>query len=134
MDALAGEAGPVWVGWLYAEANTDLDTLRELAAAGLIHLAEAEIWRDPLAGKEFVADKAPALTEDQARVWVKLSEGLVERWRKWRSGEWSETEYRGYSEFRPSSLHHSILHPLFSSTASPAAARPRSICGRSRRR
>ena len=59
LEALAGEEEPVWVGWLYAEASADLATLRELAAAGLISLSETEVWRDPLAGKEFVADKPP---------------------------------------------------------------------------
>ena len=76
LEALAGEAGPVWVGWLYAETGADLATLRELAAAGLISLGETEIWRDPLAGKAFVADAPPALTEDQARVWAEIEQGM----------------------------------------------------------
>jgi primosomal protein N' (replication factor Y) len=76
LEALAGEAGPVWVGWLYAETDTDLTTLRELAAAGLISLSESEIWRDPLAGKVFVADTPPALTEDQARVWAEIKRSM----------------------------------------------------------
>ncbi len=138
LAALAAEADPVWVGWLYAEADTDLPTLRELAAAGLIHLAETEVWRDPLAGKEYVADKAPALTEDQARVWMEIERGIVE------SGEWGVDEWEWntigvlctlrISNLHSSFLHSSTLHPLSSSTASPAAARPRSTCGRSRRR
>ncbi len=77
LEALTGEAGPVWVGWLYAEIGADLATLRELAAAGLITLSEAEIWRDPLAGKAFVADTPPALTEDQARVWTEIQRGMM---------------------------------------------------------
>ncbi len=77
LEALAGEAGPVWVGWLYAETGADLATLRELAAAGLITLDEAEVWRDPLAGKAFVADAPPALTEDQARVWAEIQRGMM---------------------------------------------------------
>jgi primosomal protein N' (replication factor Y) (superfamily II helicase) len=77
LEALAGEAGPVWVGWLYAETGVDLPTLRDLAAAGLISLGEAEIWRDPLAGKIFVADTPPALTEDQARVWTEIKRGMM---------------------------------------------------------
>ncbi|HSN77242.1 MAG TPA: primosomal protein N' [Anaerolineae bacterium] len=76
LDALAGEAEAVWVGWLYAETGADLATLRDLAAAGLISLGEAEIWRDPLAGKAFVADTPPALTEDQARVWAEIEQGM----------------------------------------------------------
>ena len=77
LEALAGEAGPVWVGWLYAETGADLATLRDLAAAGLLSLGEAEIWRDPLAGKAFVADAPPALTEDQARVWAEIEQGMT---------------------------------------------------------
>lgn len=76
LEALAGEAEPVWVGWLYAETDVDLATLRDLAAAGLITLGEAEIWRDPLAGKVFVADTPPALTDDQARVWAEVETGI----------------------------------------------------------
>jgi primosomal protein N' (replication factor Y) len=76
LEALAGEAGPVWVGWLYAETGAELATLRELAAAGLISLSESEIWRDPLAGKVFVADTPPALTEDQARVWTEIERSM----------------------------------------------------------
>lgn len=77
VDLLAAEGGPVWVGRVYAEADADLDTLRELAAAGLVRLEEAEVWRDPLAGKAFVADRPPALTEDQARVWAEVEAGLT---------------------------------------------------------
>ena len=113
LAALAAEADPVWVGWLYAEADTDLPTLRELAAAGLIHLAEAEIWRDPLAGKEYVADKAPALTEDQARVWMEVERGSMES--GWRAGveggEWRvELEDADLSDLHPPLLS-SSLHP-----------------------
>ncbi len=42
----------------------------------MISLGEAEIWRDPLAGKAFVADTPPALTEDQARVWAEIEQGM----------------------------------------------------------
>ena len=76
LQALAGEAGPVWIGWLYAEIDTNLATLRDLEAAGLISLGVEEVWRDPLAGKEFVADSAPPLTEDQARVWTKIQHAI----------------------------------------------------------
>ena len=76
LNALAGEGEPVWVGWLYAEIGADLATLRDLAAAGLISLGEAEIWRDPLAGRAFVADTPPALTDDQARVWAEIERGM----------------------------------------------------------
>ncbi|MCS6844184.1 MAG: primosomal protein N' [Caldilineales bacterium] len=77
VDLLAAEAGPVWVGRVYAETDADLNTLRELAAAGLVRLEEAEVWRDPLAGKAFVPDRAPVLTDDQAQVWREVEAGLA---------------------------------------------------------
>lgn len=76
LQALAGETGPVWIGWLYAEIDTNLATLRDLEAAGLISLGVEEVWRDPLAGKEFVADSAPPLTADQARVWAEVQRAI----------------------------------------------------------
>ncbi|MCB0256306.1 MAG: primosomal protein N' [Anaerolineae bacterium] len=77
LQTLANEAGPVWIGWLYAEVDTNLATLRDLEAAGVISLGVEEVWRDPLAGKEFVADSAPSLTEDQARVWAEIEKTIV---------------------------------------------------------
>ncbi|MBL8057728.1 MAG: DEAD/DEAH box helicase, partial [Anaerolineales bacterium] len=85
---LAREARPVEVSWVYAASQTSLDDLRALAEAGLADLGEAEVWRDPLAGQEFVPDSAPALTADQRGVWdvirarldqpaVEMSEGGV---------------------------------------------------------
>ncbi|MEZ4769167.1 MAG: primosomal protein N' [Caldilineales bacterium] len=76
LQALAAENGPVWIGWLYAEVDTNLAALRDLEAAGLISLGVEEVWRDPLAGKEFVADSAPPLTADQARVWAEIEGAL----------------------------------------------------------
>ncbi len=76
LAALAAAPGPVGLGWLAAEANVDLPTLRTLAAAGLVSLDTAEVWRDPLAGQEFVADQPPALTPDQAAVWQTITEAM----------------------------------------------------------
>ena len=76
VDALARAGGPAWTSALYAETGCDLPVLRELAAAGVISLEDAVIWRDPLVGKVFAADQAPALTEDQARVWDVVQRGL----------------------------------------------------------
>lgn len=76
LEALAAQGRPVWVGWLYAEADVDLATLRELARVGLISLTEKEIWRDPLAGQQFVPDRPPTLTADQMRVWREIEQGI----------------------------------------------------------
>ena len=49
LDFLAREEGRVWVGWVYVQTDATLETLRQLAAAGLVELDEARRWRDPLA-------------------------------------------------------------------------------------
>ncbi|MDH7487816.1 MAG: primosomal protein N' [Anaerolineae bacterium] len=73
-----GEGEPVmeWIGWVYAETDCSLDTLRDLEAAGLIAIEEEEIWRDPLAGQEFVPDTPPKLTSDQDAVWRVVEEAI----------------------------------------------------------
>jgi primosomal protein N' (replication factor Y) len=42
----------------------------------LIALSEEEVWRDPLAGKEFVPVEPPALTDDQQTVWKAIDAAL----------------------------------------------------------
>jgi len=88
-----GEGAPVseWIGWVYAETGCSLDTLRDLAAAGLIAIEKEEIWRDPLAGREFVTDVPPKLTPDQARVWTEIERGIgqLENWETGKSVNWA---------------------------------------------
>ena len=76
--ARVGDA-PVWTGWLYAEADADAATVRRLALAGLVELIEEEIWRDPLAGRVFEAERPIHLTEDQQKAWDQIACGL-ETW------------------------------------------------------
>ncbi len=71
----AGEQA-VWVGWLYAEANTDAATLRVLADAGVVTLHETEVWRDPLAGRHFAPDAPPPLTAAQQDAWAAIEAGI----------------------------------------------------------
>ncbi len=78
LQALLAHDGPAWIGWVYAETGADLDTLRDLEAAGLVTVAEEMVWRDPLAGYEFKLDRPPELTEDQARVWERVRERISE--------------------------------------------------------
>ena len=68
LDFLVDELEPVDVSWVYAETGTDLQDLRDLETLGLVKLGEAEIWRDPLAGQEFVPVDPPELTADQAQI------------------------------------------------------------------
>ena len=62
---------------MYAETGANLDTLRDLEAAGLVTVAEEMIWRDPLAGYEFALDRALELTEDQQRAWEVVNQRII---------------------------------------------------------
>jgi primosomal protein N' (replication factor Y) len=73
LDLLAREEGRIWVGWVYAQTDASLATLRDLAAAGLVTLDEARRWRDPLADQAFVLDNPPELTPEQAAAWNQIS-------------------------------------------------------------
>ncbi|MDW8325231.1 MAG: primosomal protein N' [Anaerolineales bacterium] len=96
LDFLAREGKPVEVTWVYAASNCTLQDLRELAERGLVALGEAEVWRDPLAGQEFVPDTAPPLTEDQAQVWE------VIRQRMTRMERIEQIEQIGWTDLAPS--------------------------------
>jgi primosomal protein N' (replication factor Y) len=76
LDLLAREEGRVWIGWVYAQTDATLDTLRDLADAGLIALDEARRWRDPLADQSFVLETPPHLTPEQEVVWGVVEQGL----------------------------------------------------------
>ena len=76
LEFLKREGESVWLGWVYAQTNAKLDTLRDLEAHGLIRLEEEEVYRDPLAGRTFAPHEAPALTADQERVWECVSHSL----------------------------------------------------------
>ena len=77
LEALQGQGGAAWIGWVYAETGANLDTLRDLEAAGLVTIAEEMIWRDPLAGYEFVLDRPLELTEDQQRAWAVINQRII---------------------------------------------------------
>ena len=76
LQALQGQGGTAWIGWVYAETGATLDTLRDLEAAGLITVAEEMVWRDPLAGYEFALDHPLELTEDQERAWGEINQRI----------------------------------------------------------
>ena len=111
LDFLANDFEPVEVSWVYAETGAKLQDLKDLAEMGLVDLGEAEIWRDSLAGKEFVPFDPPQLTPDQQSVWDALDSILAAA---------------GQS---PSLLRRSPC----SCTASPARARPKFTCAPWRR-
>ncbi len=74
---LRRESVPLWVSWLYAETGCSLRDLYRLEELGLVELAGAEAWRDPLAGQEATAETPPPLTPDQAAVWAEIRPTLA---------------------------------------------------------
>ncbi len=73
LNLLAVEDGPVWIGWVYAQTETNFGHLKKLAEAGLISIDETRRWRDPLAGHSFTLDKPPKLTLEQQAVWAEVA-------------------------------------------------------------
>lgn len=74
LHLLAEEEGPVWIGWVYAQTEANLPTLKTLTEAGLIGVGEARRWRDPLAGRSFTLDQPPKLSAEQQAVWQEVSQ------------------------------------------------------------
>ena len=74
---LARERKAMDVSWVYAQADTNAATLKRMEAHDLIVLGEKEVWRDPLAGREFVLTNAPRLTPDQAAAWAQIQPALA---------------------------------------------------------
>ena len=72
IELLAREARPVSVTDIYATTDTNINHLRKLVKLDLLRLGSEEIWRDPLADRDFTPAEAPRLTKDQARVWGRL--------------------------------------------------------------
>lgn len=76
IKTLVAEGVPVEVTWIYAEANASITDLRNLEAAGLVALSEAEVWRDPIAQLDFTPSTPPSLTSDQRNTWAQVQEAL----------------------------------------------------------
>jgi primosomal protein N' (replication factor Y) len=69
---LLKEPGSTNVTWIYAASRGTANDLRKLAEMGLVKLSEAETWRDPLQGQEFIAVQPPTLTKDQQACWKEI--------------------------------------------------------------
>jgi primosomal protein N' (replication factor Y) (superfamily II helicase) len=76
MALLGGEAQPVPVSDVYAGTGSSLYHLRKLADLDLIRLGDEQVWRDPLADRDFVPAEAPTLTSDQTDVWKEIRHAL----------------------------------------------------------
>jgi primosomal protein N' (replication factor Y) len=73
LAALAAAGAPMWKSELNQHAPADLKLLRDLQAAGIVRLTERVRFRDPLAGRTYPTEAAPALTEEQRAVWAQIA-------------------------------------------------------------
>jgi primosomal protein N' (replication factor Y) len=101
LDLLTREEGRVWVGWVYAQTDANLDTLRSLSEAGLVALDEARRWRDPLADQSFVLEHPPQLTPDQDTVWRTIRKAMGESANQQRSGKQLHSDRPTYQPASP---------------------------------
>jgi primosomal protein N' (replication factor Y) (superfamily II helicase) len=73
---LIEEKGAVEAPWLYAASGGNASDLVALAEQGLIHLSEAQIWRDPLGDLQYTPSQPLELTPDQKNAWGAIKASL----------------------------------------------------------
>ncbi|MEW5985124.1 MAG: primosomal protein N' [Chloroflexota bacterium] len=78
LTLLAKEARAVPISEIYAATDTTLQHLKRLAELELVRLGAEEVWRDPLADRDFAPAEAPTLTADQARAWGRIKVSMIE--------------------------------------------------------
>lgn len=78
LSLLADAAQPLEIGDIYARTGATINHLRRLARLDLIRFGAEEVWRDPLADRDFVAAEPPRLTEDQARAWGRIKVAMID--------------------------------------------------------
>ncbi len=79
---LTDAAQPVAIGDIYAETGANISHLRKLAKLDLIRFGAEEVWRDPLADRDFIPATAPQLTTDQVRAWGRVKVAMIKRRRR----------------------------------------------------
>lgn len=79
LNFLRDEPEPINAQSLIEQTKTNSGVLKRLADKGLITFGLADTWRDPLAGKEFVAVDPPPLTPDQAACWQAIRGSIEKR-------------------------------------------------------
>ena len=129
LQFLAQEARPVNISDIYKKHNATINHLRKLAKLDLIRFGSEEVWRDPLADRDFMPAQAPLLTADQARVWGRLKVHMLEaeddemtRWQgdrvtedemtRWQGDKVTEDDHDITQATIGSTLHHSITPPF----------------------
>ncbi len=106
---LARKAEPTSLTEIYRETDTSMYHLRKLSKLELIKFGHEEVWRDPLADRDFVPSDAPRLTSDQATVWEQIEQHMIA------SAEYSSTLSQGVQtenepslEYRQAFLLHGV--------------------------
>ena len=79
LDLLRRAGQSLALGEIYAATGANINHLKRLAKLDLVSLREEEVWRDPLADRDFVAAEAPELTADQHAVWEALQHMMEPR-------------------------------------------------------
>lgn len=76
---LVAEAQPLNLTDLYRELpGVNISHLRKLDKLDIVRFGSEEVWRDPLADRDFTPTEAPALTIDQARVWGRIKIAMLQ--------------------------------------------------------
>jgi primosomal protein N' (replication factor Y) (superfamily II helicase) len=78
LNFLARAATAVELSEVYAATGAELRHLKQLARRDLIRFGAEEVWRDPLADRDFVPSEAPTLTTDQVRAWGPIKVAMLE--------------------------------------------------------
>ena len=76
---LAREGQPAPLSELYAATDSGIYHLRRLQEADLVRLGSEEVWRDPMADRDFVPSEAPQLTTDQTRAWQTIERSMQQQ-------------------------------------------------------
>lgn len=76
IDFLGREHGPTWTSAVYAATGANAADLRRLERAGILSLEEDQVLRDPLAGREFVAESAFPLTNEQSAAFAEIRSAI----------------------------------------------------------
>lgn len=130
LDLLAAEAQAVNISDIYKTTGCTINHLRKLAELNLIQFGSEEVWRDPLADRDFAPAEAPMLTSDQARVWGRVKMAMIET--MWDDVEEEEEAYEVWEseDVESSSDVQEINDPAADGTfllpfpTPPAASRP----------
>ena len=77
LSLLIQESRPVNVTDVYAQTKASLTHLKKMVKLDLVRFASQEVWRDPMADRDFVPAEAPLLTTDQAHTWGRIQQQMV---------------------------------------------------------